>query len=289
MKNLLEKYKKILGRREISIWKKKLKDTLKFSEGVLGFKMDNEELGTVETRKKDKTEETFESNAKSTPERFENNVVDDTLELNIKPIVPQVQEIFEAVKLQESFMENLPEVPVTELIDDQSSAVDLDIEARLLKLKFFRKAWCSAEPTDQTEPEKEVPLDVVRSYKPKRKVEVVKDVPTYSTKEETDKFNNWYLQQIGANSNTSADASNNEVQATKVVSEQDKTTIPVSGVSMDKEVDHDHTKNLSSPCNRNLFEGLTSLHSNLYMENMLVLFLAILKLINFSYQGTIFF
>ena len=68
-----------------------------------------------------------------------------------------------------------------------------------------------------------------------------------------------------------------------VVSEQDKTPIPVSGVYMDKEVDHDHTKNLSSPCTRNLFEGPTSLHSNLYMENMLVLFLAILKLINFSY------
>ena len=52
---------------------------------------------------------------------------------------------------------------------------------------------------------------------------------------------------------------------------------------MDKEVDHDHTKYLSSPCTKNLFEGPTSLHSNLYMENMLVLFLAILKLINFSY------
>ena len=158
----------------------------------------------------------------------------------------------------------------------------MDIEARLLRLKFFRKTWC-AEPIEQTEPEDEISPKVVQTSEPKRKPDVIIDDPILNTKEETAKFNDWYLQKIGANSNASADAFNVQVLA-KVGSKQDEAPIPVSGVYSNKEeVDHDHTKNLPSPCTRNLFEGSSSLHSNLNMENMLVLFLAILQLITFSY------
>ena len=57
------------------------------------------------------------------------------------------------------------------------------------------------------------------------------------------------------------------------------------GVYLDKEVDDSRTKNLSSPCTRDMLDGSTCLHSNLdlNMESMLVLFFTILKLITFSH------
>ena len=101
-------------------------------------------------------------------------------------------------------IENLPDVPATEFFDDQISTVDVmvNIKARLVKLKFFRKTWCTG-PSDQTEPEEKIPLDVVKTSKPKRKVQVVIDAPIYSTNEETDKFNDWYLNKIGFSSHRS--------------------------------------------------------------------------------------
>ena len=302
VKNFLEKFKKILGRREVCIWKKKLKDTLRFSEGILGFTMDYEELEAVEVESHKKNhEETFESIAKSTPERLEMNVAEEPLEM--KSFVPEVHDIFEAAKFQESLVENLPDAPVTEFFDNQSSAVDVEIEARLMKLKFFRKAWCT-EPSDQTEPEEEILPQVVKTSEPKRKSDVIIDVPILSTKEETEKFNDWYLKKIGFSSAPSSDALGAKYKAAleNVSSTDPWTELPAKagsespkhigniveelvvtpGVYMDKEVDHNHTKNLSSPCARNLFKGSTCLHSNLNMENMVVLFLAIMKLVNFS-------
>ena len=44
-------------------------------------------------------------------------------------------------------LENLPDVPVTEFFDGQRLALDVNIEGRLLKLKFFKKTWCE-EPSD---------------------------------------------------------------------------------------------------------------------------------------------
>ena len=215
--------------------------------------------------------------------------------LELESVVHEDQEIFEAAKLQESQTENLPVVSVDEIFDNQSSVVDADIEARLLKLKFFSETWCSEEPSGQTEPLKEVPPEVIRLSKPERKLEMIKDVPIYSTKEETERYSNWYLQKIGDDSNNSQNALKNEVQATKTVSEQNKTPMPMSGANSytDKDIDDSQSKNLSSTCTRNLFEGLTSLHSYSYMVNMLVLFLAILKLMNFyspklSYVPTVF-
>ena len=76
---------------------------------------------------------------------------------------------------------NLPDVPVTEFFDGQRLALDVNIEGRLLKLKFFKKTWCE-EPSDQTIPEKEVSFGVVISSKPKRKVEMMKDAPTTKKK-----------------------------------------------------------------------------------------------------------
>ena len=166
------------------------------------------------------------------------------------------------------------------LLKTNHNSVDENIEARLLQLKFFRKTWCSEEPTDQTEPVTEAPSDVLKTAKPKRKAKVVEEVPTYTTKEEADKFNDWYIQKIGANTNTFADALKVEVQATKV--EHDETPTPVSGAFMDEEVDHDHTKKLPSPHTRNLLEESTNVITNPNMENMFVLLFAILKLINFS-------
>ena len=278
VKEFLKRFKKMLSKTEVRIWKKKLKDTVKFAaeEGDLGFLMEyyGEECTEALSEDDENTSESIK-----VPERLEIHVPEKTLE---ESVIPKVKEIFEDAKLQENLLKNLPEVPETEFLDDESSAVDLDIEARLLRLKFFRKTWCP-EPSDQTEPEKEAPPDVVNSSKPKRKSEVVEKVPTYTTKEEAEKFNYWYPQRIFTNSNISADALKNEVQATKEVG-QDETPIPVLGVFMDEEVDHDHTKELPSPSSRNLFEGSTCVNTNTNtnMENLFVLLLAFIKLINFS-------
>ena len=105
---------------------------------------------------------------------------------------------------------------------------------------------------------------------------MLKDVPIYSTKEETEEFNNWYLQKIGANSKTCPDAFSVEVQA-----KQDENLIPpVLGVSMDQEMDH--AMSLPTPHTGNLSKESTSIHNKVTMEYSLVLFLAILKLIHFT-------
>ena len=74
--------------------------------------------------------------------------------------------------------------------------------------------------------------EAAKTSEPKRKSEVVEEVPTYTTKEETDRFNDWYLQRIHEDSNTSTDALMKEVQAINI--------------EQDKEVDHDHTKKLQA-------------------------------------------
>ena len=38
VKNFLEKYQKILGKREVGIWKRKVKETIKFAEEILGYR-----------------------------------------------------------------------------------------------------------------------------------------------------------------------------------------------------------------------------------------------------------
>ena len=90
MKNFLEKYKKILGLREIGILKRKLKDTFKFTESILGFSMDEEERAEKANTSEDEVEDVFESTASSS-ERFGKSVSEETLE--VKSVVPEVQEI----------------------------------------------------------------------------------------------------------------------------------------------------------------------------------------------------
>ena len=89
MKHFLEKYKKMLGRRQIGIWKRKLKDTLKFTEGILGFSMDDEERANANTSEdevenhKEDVEDIFESIA-SSPDRFGKSVPKETFFLDLR-------------------------------------------------------------------------------------------------------------------------------------------------------------------------------------------------------------
>ena len=238
----------------------------------------------------------------------------------MKSTVPKVQEIFEAAKCQESLVENLPNVPNTDEFFDDQNSVDEDIEARLCKLKFFRKTWCSAETSDRTEPEEVIAPVVTKISEPKRNADVVNVIPIYSTKEEAEMFNDWYLKRIGAISIISSDTFDVKNKAGGEVSEvQDFNFTPtvlrtqllaevgskspeqdrnidenpniMPGVIVDKEVDH--AMSLSNPHTSNLFEGPTSVHSNISIVNMLVLFFTTLKLIhftkpNFSYVPAVF-
>ena len=188
VESFLEKYQKILGKREVGIWKRKVKDTIKFAEGILGYSMsdaveesneivenDSESIVITQVKLENPPEETFQ----------------------VTSLVPEVQEVFEAAQYQESLMENLPNVPDTDEFFVCQNSVDLDIETRLLKLKFFRKTWCCSEPGGETKPGEMTPTVVAKLSKAKRNVAAVIDVPIYSTKEDVEDFNNWYLEQIG--------------------------------------------------------------------------------------------
>ena len=63
--------------------------------------------------------------------------------------IPLVQEILAAAKAQENFLDKLPEVPASDdAFDDDPISEEKEIEARLLRLKWFRKTWCSEQPRD---------------------------------------------------------------------------------------------------------------------------------------------
>ena len=115
VKHFLKTFKKLLSNREVCIWKKKLKDTKQYAEGMM---MSDEEEST--------------------------NIVENTSKsIIVTPHVPEealekesaVQEIFDAAKLQESLTENLPDVPVDEIFDNQSSVADAHIGGLLIQIK----------------------------------------------------------------------------------------------------------------------------------------------------------
>ena len=134
-----------------------LKDDV--TDDILGFSIDLDNYGeknvnySVDEVKSNVSadaeddNEVVENTSKSiviTPEKLETFPHEESLEE--KFTVPKVQEIFEAAKCQESLIENLPNVPNTDEFFDDQNSVDEDIEARLCKLKFFRKTWCSQRP-----------------------------------------------------------------------------------------------------------------------------------------------
>ena len=161
VENFVEKFRKILGKREAGIWKKKLKDTIKYAEGILGFSMS------------DNVEESSEGDERSskstiiTQGQLGNPVSEETFDAI--PPVPEVQEVFDPAKSQESMIENIPNEPAaTEEFFVGQSSVDLDIENRLLKLKLFRKTWCSSKANGETEPMEMTPCVVANISEPKK-------------------------------------------------------------------------------------------------------------------------
>ena len=187
VKNFLGKYKKILGKREIAIWKKKIKDTLKFAEGILGFSIDEDDYR--EKNVNEDAENTSKSSV-TTPEKLSNDKVEDV-----------VQEIFDATKTQELLVEDLPSVPEDGNAFDSMNSVDLEIEARLLQLKFFRQTWC-AEPSPRTDQGvvahvAECGKELKRNTTNDDQVEVSEPgVSAYSSQEDVHNFNCWYYDQI---------------------------------------------------------------------------------------------
>ena len=123
----------------------------------------------------------------------------------IETPVPLVQRIFDAAKAQEDLLDNLPEVPASDdAFDDDPISKVKDIEARLLRLKRFRKTWCSDEqPHDETEPVDMTPAVAAKPSVPKRKSEIVDVSLSSSSKLYVKNFNDWYLEKIGAKSNSS--------------------------------------------------------------------------------------
>jgi hypothetical protein len=154
------------------------------------------------------------------------------------------------------------------------------------------------------------PPVVAKVSKPKRNMATAIDVPVHSTKEDVNDFNNWYLEQIGvilpppldvndgkekpcrAEPGVVQKVPNLEVNPTnpmaqlqvKVVSEipeqdgnivKNPILLPIS--TMYKQVDY--TMSLPSSYTSNFFEGSFTVNSNLNVENMLVMFLTILRML----------
>ena len=286
VENFLKQFRKILGKRCVDIWKRKLRDTAKFAQGILGFSMINASADEFEPNVSADVED-IETNSKSvvfTQEKFDNPVPEETLQL--KSLVPEVEEVFVAAR--------------------HHNSVDLDIEARLLKIKFFRNTWCCSEPGSETKPGKMTPPLVAKISKPNRNMAAESDVPVYSTKEDSKDFNNWYLKQIGVIPPPPSDvfdgkdkngvqkvldlvvtptAPRTQLQAEYNSLKQEKNIdeepILMSCVSMDKDK-VDNAMYLFNPYNSNKFEWSSFVHRNVPMENMLVIFLTFLRMIFFA-------
>ena len=113
-------------------------------------------------------------------------------------------------------------VPATDdAFDDDPISQEKDIEARLLRLKRFRKTWCSDQPPDETEPVDMTPAVAAKPSVPKRKSEIVDVSLSSSRKLDVKNFNDWYLEKIGAKSNSSPADLNVQLKTTKAVQEQD--------------------------------------------------------------------
>jgi hypothetical protein len=287
VENFLKQFRKILGKRCVDIWKRKLRDTAKFAQGILGFSMINASADEFEPNVSADVED-IETNSKSvvfTQEKFDNPVPEETLQL--KSLVPEVEEVFVAAR--------------------HHNSVDLDIEARLLKIKFFRNTWCCSEPGSETKPGKMTPPLVAKISKPNRNMAAESDVPVYSTKEDSKDFNNWYLEQIGVilpppsyvfgvKDKTGAGAGVQKVpdlvvtptdpmnqlkaeyNSLKQEKNIDEEPILMPCVNMDED-EVDNAMSLVNPSISNKFEWSNFVHSNVPMENMLVIFLTILRML----------
>ena len=278
----IEEFDDMMTPEEVEIWNQKYSDTKNFAEELLGSSMEDLCPDFVVSYKDalanaldddDKSEEILE-------ERFP---IPNPKE--IETPVPLVQRIFDAAKAQENLLDNLPEVPASDdAFDDDPISEERDIEARLLRLKRFRKTWCSEQPPGETEPGDMTPAVVAKPSVPKRKSEIVDVSLSSSSKLDVKNFNDWYLEKIGAKSNSSPADLNVQVKTTKVVHEQDEVPIPaVPDVVEATEENHaTQVMSLFTPNAGNLFEGPASLHSILNMETLVVLLFTILKLIQFA-------
>ena len=82
---------------------------------------------------------------------------------------------------EEILVKKLPEVPAEE------NAIDKEIEERLLKLKFFRRAWITDEASACETPQPEVKIAVQADIhsEPKIIVASVDKTPDFKTKNES--------------------------------------------------------------------------------------------------------
>ena len=301
----LEEFQETLTPEEVKIWKQKQLDTIKFVEEFLGCPVNDlsADFGgscafanPVDAQEDSKSVEILE-------EKFE---LSKTTEITETILIPKVKGIIDAAKVQESQLENLPNVPEGEDPFDSQNSVEKDIEARLLKLKFFRKTWCS-EPFGETEPVEMTPTVVAKLSQPKRNVAKAIEVPISRSKEDVEEFNKWYLKQIGVilpppsnvfagkdedcgwgskvpelEVNPTVPRTQLQTEIESVSPEQvknvDEKPILMPGINMDEQMAYA----MPSPHTSNLVEGSSRVSYNITMENVLVLFLAILKMIHLT-------
>ena len=205
--NFVTEHRQKLSQHETEIWKEKARVTVQSVVDCLGY-VPSDPYGGLDDFIAESaiqvpmnSEELLEKDAAVDSSREEDSGFSQHVEAFKKTkeenVVPQVQEIFDAVKSQEFLLENLPSVPI-EASDDENS-FDKNIEERFLRLKFFRQTWCS-KLSDQTEPQKAPTVLDEEHSEPKRKFPsspIISQDNVCSTNEERDDFNNWYLEKIG--------------------------------------------------------------------------------------------
>ena len=158
VENFVKEHKQKLSQHETEIWKEKARVTVQSVVDCLGY-VPSHPYGGLDDfvaehaikvpMKDDGTEELVEKDAAVDSSHEEESGFSHHVEAFEKPkeenVVPQVQEILDAVKSQEFLLENLPSVPI-EVFDDENS-FDKNIEERLLRLKFFDKLGAPSSVT----------------------------------------------------------------------------------------------------------------------------------------------
>ena len=201
--------------------------------------------------------------------------------------IPLVQEILAAAKPQENRLDKLPEVPASDdAFDDDPISEEKEIEARLLRLKRFRKTWCSEQPRGETEPFNMTSAVVTKPSVPKGKSEVI-GVSLSDSKEDAEGFIKWYLNKIDATYHPPSEAVDFEANPTApkfqvqaevetVSPEQEKNADKKSSFTLGRTFDEKMDHAMPNPYTNNMVEGSSVIYS-ITMENVVVLFLAIYR------------
>ena len=111
--------------------------------------------------------------------------------LSCKEIIDETESPKEVEDLTviENLVKNLPEVPkeTEDGIANENTAVDIEIEARLMKLKIFNRSWSKKKVVLETSASQ-----IEANHRESNEIKVEKTEPVFSSHQDREDFNSWY-------------------------------------------------------------------------------------------------